>query len=239
MNAIDHRALRTDQLAGLSRAAVDPGHALIAPLFQAFCGLFLKRLGSLTVEAAAALPGRPFMVCANHSSHVDSAVLMAASGLPFQRCGLLAAEDYFFCQPVRLRVVSSVLRLIPVERRPTAEGLAATIEGCRRFLQTGGQMLVAYPEGTRSMNGRIAPFKRGPVTVALTFDLPIVPAYISGTDRVLPKGRSVPVPAAVTVRFGAALNVRPGEGASSLRARSKNLTEQLEERIRSLAVHGR
>ena len=64
------------------------------------------------------------MVCANHRSHVDSLVLMHAAGLRFAQCGLLAAEDYYFRQAARLRLVSSVLRLVPVERRPTADGFA-------------------------------------------------------------------------------------------------------------------
>jgi len=219
-----------------AKRAGEPGHVVIAPIFAAFCRLFLKRFGRLDVAFEAALPARPFMVCANHRSHVDSAVLMTAADLSFACCGLLAAEDYFFRQPTRLRVVSSALRLIPVERRPTADGFAATLAACGRFLGTGGRMLVAYPQGTRATDDSITHFKRGPATLALRFGLPLVPAYIGGTERVLPKGKSVPKPAAVTVHFGAPLEIVPASGPAALRDQAKRLTEQLEERVRALAA---
>jgi 1-acyl-sn-glycerol-3-phosphate acyltransferase len=228
-------AARAD-LATLSVAAAAPGHRLAAPLFDGFCRFFLRGLGSLSVSREAPLPARPYMVCANHRSHVDSLVLMQAADLRFGQCGLLAAEDYYFRQAARLRLVSSVLRLVPVERRPTADGFAATLVACRRFLDTGGRMLVAYPEGTRSTDGRMAGFKRGPVTLALRFGLPVVPAFVSGTERVLRKGAALPRPAAVRVRFGAPLEAAAGLEGAALRDEARRLTEALERRVRELAA---
>lgn len=232
MTTIGHNAKDGADVAG---AAVDPGHLLVAPLFEAFCRFFFKRAGTLTVTFEAPLPDGPFMVCANHRSHVDSLVLMAASGLTFGQCGLLAAEDYYFRHPARLRIVSSVLRLIPVERRPTATGFAATLAACSRFLKTGGRMLIAYPEGTRNPGPTPARFKRGPATLALRFNLDVVPAFVTGTERVLPKGRAVPRPAGVAVRFGAPLVARPVLGPAAVRHEAAYLTESLAERVRRLA----
>lgn len=235
MTAIGETSAGGKSLASLSNAAGAPGHAVIAPLFQAFCHIFVRRLGSLTTTFEQPLPDGPFMVCANHRSHIDSIVLMAATGLPFANCGLLAAEDYYFRKPARLRIVSSVLRIIPVERRPTLQGFEATLGACRRFLDTAGRMIVAYPEGTRGTGAVMARFKRGPAILALRYGLPVVPAFVSGTERVLPKGRSLPVPAAVSVRFGAPLLVSALTGAA-LRDGSKQLTDKLEAQLRHIAA---
>ncbi|HEX4269207.1 MAG TPA: lysophospholipid acyltransferase family protein [Steroidobacteraceae bacterium] len=212
-----------------------PGHVLLAPAFEAFCRLFFLRLGTLTVDFAAPLPSGPFMVCANHRSHADSPALMAAAGISFAQCGLLAAEDYYFRHPLRLRIVSSILRIIPVERRPTRGGFAATLAACSSFLETGGRLLIAYPEGTRGTGADPRPFKRGPVTLALRHGLAVVPAFISGSERVLPKGRVWPWPGSVGVRFGVPLLAPAVARPAAARAQASDLTERLNEQVWSLA----
>jgi 1-acyl-sn-glycerol-3-phosphate acyltransferase len=212
-----------------------PGHVLLAPAFEAFCRLFFAWIGTLTVDFAAPLPSGPFMVCANHRSHADSPLLMAAAGISFAQCGLLAAEDYYFRHPARLRIVSSILRIIPVERRPTRGGFAATLAACSSFLDTDGRLLIAYPEGTRGTGAALRPFKRGPVTLALRHGLAIVPAYITGSERVLPKGRVWPRPGSVSVRFGAPLITPTVTAPRAARAQASHLTERLNEQVWSLA----
>lgn len=212
-----------------------PGHVLLAPAFEAFCRFFLARLGTLTADFAAPLPATPFMVCANHRSHADSPLLMAAAGIPFAQCGLLAAEDYYFRHPLRLRIVSSVLRIIPVERQPTRGGFATTLAACSSFLETGGRLLIAYPEGTRGTGSALRAFKRGPATLALRHGLAIVPAFIAGSERVLPKGRLWPRPNAVRVRFGTPLAAPALAHPGAARLEASRLTELLNDQVRSLA----
>lgn len=232
MTTIGHNT--RSELAAEIAAAGAPGHALVAPAFEAFCRFFLTRLGTLSVELEAPLPEEPFMVCANHRSHVDSLILMAASAVPFAQCGLVAAEDYFFRHPIRLSVVSSLLRLIPVERRPTPRGFATTLAACSAFLKTGGRMLIAYPEGTRGATSGLRPFKRGPATLAQRYGLTIVPAFIGGSERILAKGRTVPRPSAITVRFGGPLLTRP-RADTGVRFQAAHLTDSIAARVRELA----
>lgn len=212
-----------------------PGHVLLAPAFEVFCRFFFARLGTLTADFAAPLPTGPFMVCANHRSHADSPALMAAAGIPFAQCGLLAAEDYYFRHPLRLRIVSSILRIIPVERRPTRAGFSATLAACSSFLDTGGRLLIAYPEGTRGTGDTLRPFKRGPATLALRHGLAIVPAFIAGSERVLPKGRVWPQPTTVSVRFGVPLLPLAAANPGAARVQATHLTESLNEQVASLA----
>ena len=131
--------------------AVRPGGSgTIAAAFEAFCRAFLRRYCALEVTAAAALPQGPMVLVSNHRSHLDSVALMVAAGLPFGRCALLAAEDYFFRTPWRLALLSRVLRLIPIRRRASARAFRDTLARSRAFLAAGGAALIAYPEGTRN-----------------------------------------------------------------------------------------
>lgn len=202
----------------------------------ASCHVLLGSYFRLQVFRSGEEPEGPFLVCANHRSHVDSIAIMAALGLPFHRCGLLAAEDYFFRTPKRLQYLSGALSLIPVERHPTRGGFERTVADCARFLETGGRALVAYPEGTRGFGPGVSRFKRGPALLALRLGLPIVPGYIAGTDRILPKGRWYPKPGRITVRLGPPLFPEYVAPERPLRERSVHLIELLEHRVRDLAV---
>jgi 1-acyl-sn-glycerol-3-phosphate acyltransferase len=172
------------------------------------------------------------MVCTNHNSHLDSVAIMAALGMPFSACALLAAEDYFFHSRMRLRALARALTLIPVRRRASAASFRLTIDRCRHFLGHGGRALIAYPEGSRG-GGGIRSFKRGPAAIAIALGLPIVPGFVDGTDRILPKGRTLPRPGPIKVHFGRPLGFEPRAKGTDGR-RSKALTAELEGRVRAL-----
>jgi long-chain acyl-CoA synthetase len=158
------------------------------------------------------LPPMPFLFCSNHSSHMDSIVLMAASGRGFGLFGLLAASDYFFRSPLQSQFFSCLVKLIPISRTPTRESLEQTMAECRRFLAEGERSLILFPEGTRSRNGAMREFKRGAGMLSVRLGLPIVPAYIEGSGAAMPKGRFFPAPSPVTVRIGSP--IFPRENAS-------------------------
>lgn len=209
-----------------------PATGIGARFFQWLGLCFTQKICRLEVEAQAPLPAGPFMVCANHYSHLDSLAIMAALGMPFSQCALLAAEDYFFHSRMRLKLLVRALTLIPVRRRASAASFRDTVERCRSFLGHGGRALIAYPEGSRGGGGAIRPFKRGPAAIALALGLPIVPGFVGGTDRILPKGRALPRPGPIKVHLGRPLGV-DGTGPATGR-RSKVLTAELEDRVRAL-----
>lgn len=156
----------------------------------------------LHVTGRDRLPPLPYIVCSNHSSHMDAIVLMAATGRPFAQFGLLAATDYFFSNALVHRAFSSLVKLIPIDRERGSAGLPRTIGLCREFLAPGERGLVIFPEGTRSRTGQIGRFKRGVALIASELALPIVPAYIEGSSTLMPKGRLFPRPGRVTVHLG-------------------------------------
>jgi 1-acyl-sn-glycerol-3-phosphate acyltransferase len=94
----------------------------------------------------------------------------------------------------------------PVDRsdgRKTARSLRRVIEGVRN-----GKSLAVFPEGTRSIDGRLQPFKPGAFKIALRAGVPIVPVTIRGTHKVLPKGSLAPRGGRVEVIIGEPIETR-------------------------------
>lgn len=223
-----------NQSRGESTAAVW-APAIGSALFEAFCRMFFTLYSPLTVEGRQQLPDQPFLLCSNHCSHADSAALMTASGRSFREFALLGASDYFFRSNRMRWLVSTWMNVIPIERRPSPRSLSTCLAECRRFLSQKGHVLILYPEGTRSVDGELREFKAGVGWLAHELHLPIVPAYIGGTIRVLAKGHSIPRPFPVSVRFGEAISYRMLSGRTNCQREQRHiLAQELGWRIRNL-----
>ncbi|MFI6387426.1 lysophospholipid acyltransferase family protein [Nonomuraea sp. NPDC050547] len=149
--------------------------------------------GGLAVEGP--VPGGPCVVVANHCSHADTAALLAA--LPARlRPSVAAAADYWFANRARALVCRTLVSGFPVRR---GGGGSRDLAAAVRLLDQG-RVLVVYPEGTRSRDGRVGDFHGGAARLAEAAGVPIVPVLLEGTGRVLPvHGRLSRAP--VTVRF--------------------------------------
>ena len=210
--------------------------AVGSAMFESFCRMFFACYCPLTVVGRHHLPHEPFLLCSNHTSHVDSAALMTATGRSFRTLALLGASDYFFHSRRVRWSVAPLMNIIPIERRPGPKSLAACLAVCHRFLEQTGGGLILYPEGTRSPDGEMRAFKAGAGLFAMELGVPLVPAHIEGTHRILPKGQSVPRSAPLTVRFGEPLTLTtlPWNG-ESVRDRRRFAVEQLARNIRLLS----
>jgi 1-acyl-sn-glycerol-3-phosphate acyltransferase len=205
-------------------------------MFQGFCKIFFRRYCRLTVVGQRHLPAPPFIICSNHTSHVDSAVLMTASGLPFSTFALLGASDYFFKSWRTKFLVSRFMNVIPIDRQAQHKSLRRSLAMCKEFLQERQGNLILYPEGTRSSNGKIQTFKKGAGFFAADLGVPVVPAYIEGAHRILTKGKSLPRPRTVTVCFGEPMIFESNQFDTPLgRGPRRTAVELLEQRIRSLS----
>jgi 1-acyl-sn-glycerol-3-phosphate acyltransferase len=205
-------------------------------MFQAFCRMFFVSYCRLTVEGREHLPPPPFILCSNHTSHIDSAVLMTASGLPFSTFAMLGASDYFFDSRRVKFVVSRFMNVIPIDRHARHNSLRHSLAMCDEFLWRTRGNLILYPEGTRSARGEMQTFKKGAGLFAVELGVPVVPAYVDRAHRILAKGNFIPRPGSVTVRFGEP--IRFASNASDLqvgRARRRAAVELLEQRIRGLS----
>lgn len=89
---------------------------------------------------------------------------------------------------------------IPVDRRDTEKAVANIREGARR-LRVHGDHVVFFPEGTRTRDGQLKPFKKGAFVFALESGLPLVPFAVDGSYQGLPPGKRVVLPGVVKIRF--------------------------------------
>lgn len=154
----------------------------------------------------------PVIFAANHHSHLDTPVLLTAIPEPWRhRTFVGAAADYFFRNRVTAAASALAIGAIPIERskvtRRSADQAAALID-------EGWSMLI-FPEGGRSPDGWGQQFRGGAAYLALRCGRPVVPVYLEGTNRILPKGERRLRPQRTTIVFGEPL--RPAEGEDSRR----------------------
>jgi 1-acyl-sn-glycerol-3-phosphate acyltransferase len=189
------------------------GHGRLKGLLSIATRWFCRPL--TVIGADRTLRSNDVVFVANHSSHADTAAVLAAMPRDVRR-GLApaAAEDYFFRSRVRGGIVRALTGAFPFPRHGT-DG----IERAWSLLRSGRSVLL-YPEGTRSRDGSIAPFKCG-VGILARRGVTVVPVGIAGTKNVLSKGRRLPSQASVSVAFGHPrrfeAHLPPAEIAESLR----------------------
>jgi 1-acyl-sn-glycerol-3-phosphate acyltransferase len=128
------------------------------------------------------------------------------------------------------------MNVIPIDRHAQPKSLQRSLAMCNDFLQRTRGNLILYPEGTRSSSGEMQAFKKGAGLFAVALGVPVVPAYIEGAPRILPKGQNVPRLGAATVRFGEPLRFASSSSDPlHERAVRKAAVELLEHRIRGLS----
>lgn len=148
--------------------------------FAGFSARLLARAVGVRVKVRGLehLGAGPCVFVANHRSHFDiAAILGFVPGV-----NRFTAKKELFREPV-LGLVMRTMGMIPVDR----EHPEKAIERLRR-LRADGHSLVFFPEGTRSREGVLAPFKKGAFVTAMELGLPIVPLAIRGSDAIMPAG---------------------------------------------------
>jgi 1-acyl-sn-glycerol-3-phosphate acyltransferase len=133
----------------------------------------------------------PVILVANHTSHIDTPVILAALPRKLRkRTAVAAAADYFYRNKLVASLVSLIFNTVPMERKGGGLGKQAT-DHLDRLLDEGWNLLV-YPEGTRSRSGGAGRVRRGAAVLAKRHKLPVVPIRVSGTRAVMPPGRFWP-----------------------------------------------
>ena len=171
---------------------------------------------------------------ANHSSHLDTMVIVAA--LPPElrvRTHPVAALDYWGTTKLRRFIALACLNAVLLDRTPHSG--ADALEPLYRLLEQG-ESLIIFPEGTRS-TGVIAPFKSGIYHLARRFpDVELVPVYLENLHRILPKGSFLLVPLICAAWFGSPLQVNADETKDDFLGRARRAVASLAEARRPRAV---
>ncbi len=141
----------------------------------------LARLCGVTVRVRGLdrLGAGPYMFVPNHQSHFDIAALLGY--LPGNN--RFAAKKDLFNEPI-LGAVLRTMGMIPIDRDNPLEAIQMLNQ-----LNLDGFSTIIFAEGTRSRDGRLLPFKKGPFVAAIHLSVPVVPVVCKGTAAVMPKGR--------------------------------------------------
>lgn len=166
--------------------------------------LYLRLAHGLSVQGLEHLPPPPFVLVANHASHLDALVLMASlRGPAARRAHALAAGELFFGNTAAAAFSAYALSALPVWRGHTGRHALASLRA--RILEDG-LVYVLFPEGTRTRDGAMGPFQPGLGALVCGTAVPVVPAFIEGAFQAWPPERRWPRPGRVRVRLGAPLS---------------------------------
>jgi 1-acyl-sn-glycerol-3-phosphate acyltransferase len=187
---------------------------------------FLLVVTGQNVRHPERLPGKgPALLVANHNSHLDTVVLMSlfpSALLPQVRPA--AAADYFLRNPLVAWFSRTLIGIVPVSRTGRAEGedpLAGVSEALRE-----GAIVIFFPEGTRGEPERFKQIRSGIFHLAERHpEVEVVPVFLHGLGKALPKGAFLPVPFFCDVFVGEPLARPAGKEAflAELKARFEAL----------------
>lgn len=191
----------------------------IKPFMALFIGLRVRGREYLATS-------EPFVLIANHSSHLDTISLLSLFPLNrLRRIRPVAAADYF----ERNRFVSvftkTLFNILPIARK----NITTENNPLRRMREAieAGDSLIIFPEGTRGSGEAIGEFRSGVAHLIEKMPgVPVVPAYLVNMGRSLPKGEFIPVPFFCEIRIGAP---RVYSGSR------QEITKALETAVRELA----
>jgi 1-acyl-sn-glycerol-3-phosphate acyltransferase len=162
---------------------------------------YLRLAHRLQIEHAENLPAMPsFVMVANHASHFDALVLGAALPLGWRDCIFpIAAGDVFFERRGLATLVTTLINALPVWRRRPGKQEVTTL---RDRLQAGSCIYLLFPEGARTRDGALLPFKPGVGMMVAGTPVPVVPCYLGGTFEVFPANRVLPRLLPIRLRIG-------------------------------------
>ncbi len=195
---------------------------IVRPLILIIIGLNIRHWERLPCKG-------PAIIVANHNSHLDTLVLMSLfplAQLPYLHP--VAAADYFLRNRFLAWFALNLIGILPLERTRPREG-TETLQGIYQALDQG-HILILFPEGTRGEPERLSKFKNGIARLAQTRpDVPVIPIFLHGLGKSLPKGEILLVPFFCDIFVGDAL---PWTGDKA------NYMQHLDDVMRGLAEEG-
>ena len=155
----------------------------------------------LRIDGRENLPadGSFILVC-NHTSHLDTLCMLCAMPLnKIHRTFPAAAADYFFSSLPRSAVSAILINALPFDRKVKG---AESLTVCSQLLRTEGNVLIIFPEGTRTLTGKMQRFRSGIGRLVVDTRLPVIPCYLAGGLKAWPKGKIWPRPYRLHLRIG-------------------------------------
>ncbi|OIP51436.1 MAG: 1-acyl-sn-glycerol-3-phosphate acyltransferase [Deltaproteobacteria bacterium CG_4_10_14_3_um_filter_60_8] len=196
-------------------------------VFPRFWGRILCRASgvSVTLHGLENLDhDKHYIFAANHQSQFD---IFALQGYLAHDCRFLAKQELF-----RIPFFGTGMRLagyIPVDRAHGRQALKSLEAAAKRI--AAGTSVILFPEGTRSPDGILQPFKAGGMVLAIKAGVPLVPVGITGSFAILPKGRWLARPGRIRIRIGQPIETRDYD-----LKQKKELADRLHDEVARLLV---
>jgi 1-acyl-sn-glycerol-3-phosphate acyltransferase len=186
------------------------------------------------VHGAERIPtSGPVILAGNHLAAIDTAAVALTAPRPV---AFLGKAEYFTGSGLRGRALASFLTAlgyVPVDRSNAKAGIAA-LDAALEVLRAGGVFAI-YPEGTRSLDGRLHRGHTGVASLALATGAPVVPVAMRGTDEVLPKDSWFPRLRPVTVSYGHPLDFSRYDGLEASNVIRRAVTDEVMDAIARLS----
>jgi 1-acyl-sn-glycerol-3-phosphate acyltransferase len=168
----------------------------------------------------------PVILVANHTSHLDTGLLISVLPPRLRHSTIVAgAADYFFDRKWKGHLWAFLFGAIPIERQRVNRKSADLAAG----LLDDGWSLLIYPEGGRSPDGWMQTFRPGAAYLAVRTGRPVVPVHLEGTRRVMARKSGAIHRSPTTVTFGQPIRPGPGDDA-------RRFGEQIERAVHLLAA---
>jgi len=167
---------------------------------------------------------------ANHSSHLDA--IMVWASLPpevRQKTRMVAAKDYWDAGPIRRYIARRLFNALLIDR----ENINIRNTPIQVMIDEMQDVysIVMFPEGGRGTGDNIEEFKSGLYYLAKRRpDLELIPVYLGNMSRILPRGKTLPVPMLSTVLFGPPIWLEEGEKKGDFLARARQAVVNLKNR---------
>lgn len=188
-------------------------------------GVRWEAVGREQVDAA-----KTYIFMANHTSNIDPPVFVPLIG---RRVFILVKKELFNI-PI-FGYAMKRAQFIAVDRS-NRDSAVESVKQAIELLQSGLSLMV-YPEGTRSRDGRLLPFKKGPFHLAMDSGIPIVPVTIVGANEVWAKGKFKIVPGTIRVIFHSPVDPHGYESREALSDQVRAVIDSgLPEKYRSVTV---
>jgi 1-acyl-sn-glycerol-3-phosphate acyltransferase len=175
-----------------------------AQIFPRTWGRLLCRIANIKVriEGQEQLdPAKPYIFVGNHASMAD---IMSFSGYISHDYRWIAKKELF-----AIPIFGTGMRAvdyIPIDRSRGREAVKSLNDAAKRIAD--GASVILFPEGTRSADGHLQPFKTGAIMLALKAGVDVVPVGFNGTHQVLPKGKLLSRGGEVVLRIGTPISTK-------------------------------
>lgn len=196
---------------------------------------YLTLAHRLSITGREHIPAAPpFVLVANHCSHLDTLVLAASMRrLLWDRVFPIAAGDTFFETPIVAAFAAGLLNALPMWRRNCG---SHALRELRQRLTSQPCAYILFPEGTRSRTGQMSRFRPGLGMIVAETPAPVVPAFVNGTFAALSPDRRIPRPRKITVTIGEPLEFSK---VPNTREGWNRIATQTEAAVRALAPERR